>query len=325
MSNERRGVEFFVGLFLLLGLGMVAAMVLVFGRFSQGMEKFYPLTVEFPNAAGLVKGCDVLISGARVGIVADSPRLVGPNYGVAVLLNVKQEVAIPRSASFQIRSNGMLGDSYIDVLPPREFTEADFAQPGETIKGNRAGGLDELTAKGGVMMDRLNDEILRKLSANLDEIRTTTSSLNERLLSERNLKNVEETFANLKEVTSGFAKTSKDLDLVVLRAQEVIDATKITMKTTDAAAAELKLALADFRKTADSATDTVGSAKQLINKASNGEGTIGSLITDKKMAQDLRALIANMRRSGVLFYKDRPLPPTNPAPVAEAPKPRRTR
>ena len=97
------------------------------------------------------------------------------------------------------------------------------------------------------------------------------------------------------------------------KAQEAIDSVKVTMKTADASAAELKLALGDFRKMADTATKTIDSTKLLINKASTGDGTFGTLISDKQMAADLKALISNMRRSGVVFYKDRPLP-TTPAP-----------
>lgn len=320
MSTERRGAEFFVGLFLFIGLGIIAAMVLVFGRLSQGMQKFYPLVVEFPNAAGLVKGCDVLISGAKVGVVAKAPALTGSDYAVSVLLNVYESVQIPRTANFQIRNNGMLGDAYVDIVPPAKFTAADFAQSGETIAGQRTGGFDELTSKGGQLVDKLNTEILVKLSENLDEIKTATSSLNTKLLNDRNLKNVEQTFANLQSVTSEFTEISKSLDGVVNKAQEAIDAAKTTMKTADASAAELKLALTDLRKMADSATRTVDSAKVLINKAATGDGTVGALISDEKMADDLKALISNMRRSGVVFYKDRPVPVPEATP---APKKRR--
>jgi phospholipid/cholesterol/gamma-HCH transport system substrate-binding protein len=315
MSTNRKGAEFFVGLFLLIGLGMIAVMVMVFGRVSGGMEKNYLITVEFPNATGVVKGCDVLISGSRVGSVLAPPRLVNEHYAVAVDLQISETIKIPRTSTFQIRTNGMLGDAYIDVIPPLQYTAEDFAKPGETIAGMKLGGFDELTAKGSDLVDKLNTEILTKLSVSLD-------SMNQRLLTEKNLKNIEDTFANLKDVTGEFTKTSKDLDAVMAKAQEAIDSVKVTMKTADASAEELRLALGDLRKTADTATKTIDSAKVLINKASNGDGTFGALVSDKQMATDLKTLIANIRRSGVLFYKDRPLAEPVPA-TPEAPKKKR--
>ena len=94
------------------------------------------------------------------------------------------------------------------------------------------------------------------------------------------------------------------------------------MKTADSSAAELKLALGELRKMASSATTAVDSTKLLINKASSGEGTLGALVSDKQMAADLKALIANMRRSGPVFYKDRPIatPTATPIPVEPARK-----
>lgn len=317
MSTERKGAEFFVGLFLVIGLGMIAAMVLIFGRGAQGLQNLYQITVEFPNASGLVKGCDVLISGALVGKVAEAPRLINEQYAVAVPLSINMSVKVPRTSTFQIRSNGMLGDSYVDIVPPARYTPDDYAQDGETIVGMRLGGFDELTTKGGQLMDKLNTEVLTKLSASLDEFKTAATNLNDRLLTEKNLKNVEDTF-------SEFAKTAKDLDSVMTKAQETLDAAKATMKTADSSAGELKSAIGDLRKMADTATKTVDSAKVLINKASSGEGTVGALLTDRQMAADLRALVANLRRSGVLFYKDRPVAPP-PATATPIPVKRKTR
>lgn len=299
MSTDRKGVEFFVGLFLIVGFGVIAAMIVTFGRLGRGMEDRYALRVRFPNASGLVKGSTVLLSGATVGVVSQPPQLVSAQYDVEVGLLISGKVKIPRTSTFQIRSSGMLGDSYVDIVPPKTFTDADYAQENELIVGQRTGGFDELTTKGSQVMDTLNHDVLKKVSATLDEIKETTVNLNDKLLSEKNLRNVEETFANLKKTTEEFSKTARDLDLMVNRAQEVVDSAKGTMKTVDGAASELKLTLGDFRKTSES-------ARTLLHKASAGEGALGTLISDRQTAEDLKALIANMRRSGVLFYKNRP-------------------
>ncbi len=323
MTTEHKGIEFFVGLFLLLGFIALAVMVVVIGRVGQGMQSTYPIIVQFPNASGLIKGSDVLLSGALVGSVAEAPRLTGANYAVVVQLDIKEQIAVPRTSVFQVRISGLLGDAYVDIVPPAKYTAADFAKPGEMIVGAKVGGFDELSAKGGELVDKLNNEILDKLSLNLDELKIATSNLNTKFLTEKNKKNVEDTFENLKEVSSGFAKTSRDLEDVMTKAKEAIDSVKITMKTADSSAAELKLALGDLRKMADSATKTVDSTKLLINKASSGEGTLGVLMSDKQMAADLKALIANMKRSGPVFYKDRALAQPTPVPVPEAPRKRR--
>ncbi len=100
---------------------------------------------------------------------------------------------------------------------------------------------------------------------------------------------------------------------MVNRAQEVVDSAKSTMKTIDSAAGDLRLTLGDFRKTSES-------ARTLVTKATNGEGALGTLISDKQTAEDLKALISNMRRSGVLWYKNKPAtgPEATPTPTPPA-------
>ena len=318
MSTERKGVELFVGLFLLIGFGVIATMAVLFGRVGQGFQKLYPITVEFPNASGLVNGCDVLLSGAKVGTVTEAPRLTGHAYAVAAPMRINEGVHIPHKSTFVIRTSGMLGEAYVDVVPPLEFDPTDFIRPGETVIGSRASGLDDLTAKGGKMMDTLNEEVLRKINMELDEIHIATRSVNGRLLSETNLKNIEETFANLKKTTTEFSQTSKDLDAVVAKTDEAVDSAKLMLKTVDSAAGDIRLAIGDFRKLTDSANG-------LVKKATAGDGTLGMLISDRQTAENLKALIANLRRSGVLFYKDRTLPVTEaatPRPAVSRPRSR---
>src|SRR5882757_2468408 len=107
MSHERKGTEFFVGLFLLIGFGVIATMIVTFGRLGQGMEDRYPVRVRFPNASGLVKGSSVLLSGAQIGVVSHAPQLTGERYEVEVGLLLRQAVKVPRTSTFRIRSSGM--------------------------------------------------------------------------------------------------------------------------------------------------------------------------------------------------------------------------
>ncbi|MCE9611730.1 MAG: MlaD family protein [Chthoniobacter sp.] len=304
MNAEGHKTEFLVGLFVLIGLTFIAAMVIIFGRVGQGFEKTYLITVEFPDGSGLVKGCDVMLSGAKVGTLTEAPRLVGgEDYVVAAPLKIREDVKIPKHALFVIRTRGMLGDAFVHVVPPETYTPKDFLQPGDTVAGSRAAGLDQI-------MDTVKGEVLPKVTAELDELNKATKSINERLLAEQNMKNLEETLASLKASSAGFAQASKNLDPVVAKAGEAVDSAKTALKSMDGAVSDARVTLGDYRKVADS-------ANALIKKATTGDGTLGTLISDKQSAENFRALVANLRRSGVLFYKDRTLP--GPAPAATPP------
>ena len=116
--------------FFLSDLGAIATMVVIFGRVGQTFKDPYTLTVEFPNASGLLRDSDVLLSGARIGRVGASPKLVGQSFAVEVPLIIRGDVKIPRTSSFLVGSSGLLGDRYVDVIPPANFDPADMAAPG---------------------------------------------------------------------------------------------------------------------------------------------------------------------------------------------------
>ena len=98
-----------------------------------------------------------------------------------------------------------------------------------------------------------------------------------------------------------------------------VDSTKGTLKTIDSAVSDLRPAIEDARKMANAATKTVESARSLVEKATAGDGPLGTLVSDRQTAENLRSLISNLRRSGVLFYKDRPAPHSE-TPAPEPPK-----
>jgi ABC-type transporter Mla subunit MlaD len=319
MSTERKGLEMYVGLFLFIGLATIAVMVIVFGRVNEGFAKTYPILVEFPNASGLVKGADVLLSGARIGKVITTPKLIGKLYAVEVTLKIREEVKVPRTAQFVVGSSGLLGDRYVDVIPPAKFDPKDMVEPGGKIVGTRVAGLDDLTQKGGEVMDQLKKE--------LEDIQKITVQLHSGLLSEQNMQNLTETFAHLKTTSVNLSESMKKLDPIMTKADAAVDSAKGTMKTAEDAAGEFKKTVEEFRKVAGSASKTMDSAKglvdsgkSLLDKANNGQGALGLLLSDRQTADNLRALITNMRRSGPVFYKDRE--PQVPAPTP-APRSRR--
>jgi len=56
MNRHERGLEFKVGAFVFVGLAMLAALVVQFGRLGEGFKSYYPITVRFADASGLLKG-----------------------------------------------------------------------------------------------------------------------------------------------------------------------------------------------------------------------------------------------------------------------------
>src|SRR5262252_7250097 len=148
MNRHERGLEFKVGIFVFAGLAMLGALVVQFGRLGEGFKTYYPLTIRFNDASGLLKGSDVLLAGARIGKVAGGPRLVREGNGVAVTLKIYDYVKIPEASKFTVGSSGLLGDRFVNVVMP-PGTPTKFLAADAQINGSRESGIDDLTREGG--------------------------------------------------------------------------------------------------------------------------------------------------------------------------------
>ena len=76
-----------------------------FGRVDEGFKTYYDLTVQFPNASGLLKGSDVLLAGAKIGRVSRRGREL-PARGRPVPLRIFDYVKIPAGSKFTVGSSG---------------------------------------------------------------------------------------------------------------------------------------------------------------------------------------------------------------------------
>lgn len=96
----------------------VAAWFLVFalGRTGSSGSDSYLLSARFPNASGISVGSDVRVSGLKVGSVT-AQKLDPASYQAVVTLSVDKAVKLPLDSSAAITSEGLLGGSFIALVP----------------------------------------------------------------------------------------------------------------------------------------------------------------------------------------------------------------
>jgi ABC-type transporter Mla subunit MlaD len=304
MGNSEKAVELKVGIFVIVGLLVIAVMVLKFGRLGQTFGKSYEITVELPDASGLIKDAEVKLAGTKIGVVAQKPQIAPSVSGVRILLKISEGIVIPKAMEFQVGSSGLLGDKFVEILPGPKFNSAKFnpADPaeilhaGDVVKGAPPGGLDALTRKGQVVMDQLSQEI--------EDLRVTTAKINDGILSDANQKNLSDTLLNLKNTSASFVETSKNINTVVQSAQGVMDGAKQTITAANTTMVTVNSAAGDLRVTLDEARKTMAAAKTLLLKATQGDGLVATLLNNRELSENVKALIVNLRQRGVLFYKD---------------------
>lgn len=280
MSSEDKGTQIKVGLFILIGLLTVGMMVVYFGRLGEGFSSYYNVKVEFTNASGLLRGSEILLAGAKVGRITNEPVILPDMRGVYVDVRILDQVKIPVGSTFSIGSSGLLGDKYIEIALDGAGAEKGFIKAGDVLQGSDGNGGVAGMAKGA-------GDLIGDLRTTVGNINAVVKKLDSTILSKDELASISATMKNLETATGRIADASKQLDTTMASGKATMDSAK---------------------KAADELQQTLSAIQKLVDQAKSGSGVLGTLISNREMASNLRSLVLNLRKHGILWYKDAPAP-----------------
>ena len=120
----------YVVITLVAGVVMAVGYIRLPAMFGVGR---YSVTVELPRAAGLYPGGNVTYRGTEVGRI-DQVKLT--DSGVAAVLSLRSDIAIPSDLEAEVHSVSSVGEQYMALLP-RNGTSASLKN-GDVIPVNRA-------------------------------------------------------------------------------------------------------------------------------------------------------------------------------------------
>src|ERR1700761_2963206 len=158
--NRDKGKEFIAGLFLLVGLALIAGLIILFGEVPDLFKPVYHVTVKFTDASGLLKGSDVYLAGAVIGKVTTDPLYIPEKQEVEVHLKINQNVKIRQDAQYVIGDSGLLGDRFVVVKPKKlnvgETDETPYINDGDEIQGVQDTGLADIMNSSKPLIDHAN-------------------------------------------------------------------------------------------------------------------------------------------------------------------------
>ena len=119
MKNTKT-LEFWVGIFILLGLGAFIFMALSVSGLSVAANPFvnksYELSANFTDIGSLKVRAPVRISGVQIGTVV-SISLDAETYEAHVVMDLNKNISISNDSSASITASGILGDNYVSISP----------------------------------------------------------------------------------------------------------------------------------------------------------------------------------------------------------------
>ena len=115
--------------------GVVLALAVGFAVFLaqstglSGSSSSYPISASFRSAQGISVGTDIRLAGVKIGTISDL-KLNAETYRAESTLSVRNDVRIPSDSAVVVASEGLLGGSFIEVIPGASF---DYLEAGDEI------------------------------------------------------------------------------------------------------------------------------------------------------------------------------------------------
>lgn len=274
MRNQRV-LNFRVGLFVLITLSLFVLILFFLTGEQRFFEKSYTLTTSFTNTAGLIKGAAVRLSGVRIGAVTEiefTPKPVGDKV-IMVRMKINRDgmSRINPDAKATIRTEGLLGDKYIEIIPGIEKPMAKLPESLE-IESQTPIEFASIIGQSGDLL------------ANIISISESLDKIVKAFGREENINNISKTLASVRASSEAIQNN--------LEAIEKNDGILNTMiyGEKDKSGKPEENALIKLNK-------AVTKLDSLINQINKGDGALHDLVYNKELSTDLNATVANLKNA----------------------------
>jgi len=280
-----------------LKTGIIAVLIIgisIWGfNFLKGKNLLDPgsrtFKVEYARIGGLSKSSAVTINGLKVGKVANiqfdtSEEKRGHLF---VTFIVDNDFEFSKKSIVKIYSPNPLSGSNLAIIPNYE---GDMAVTGDLLQGEMEENL--FTSIG----ERLNP-LQQKIESVIVRADTLFSGLN-KVLNKKTIEGVNSSILGLSAVIVDVRKTIHTVNDMVLDNQENLKTSLENTKniTENFSRVSENLNAVDFNKIINKAEEAVGNFNEMSKKINAGEGTIGQLLNDQRMYDNLEAATAELEQ-----------------------------
>ncbi len=308
-TQKRRNM--IVGVFVVGGICALVWLIFKFGDLPTAVTQMgsFEVYVQFPTAPGVQKDTPVRFCGYQIGRVTE---VMAPDrrkdlvtglkyYQTVVILSIgKDYVNIPSNVEIKLMTRG-LGSSYIELkqTPGKPLEMLDPNRPGTEFL------MDKILLQGstGITSEFFPEESQKKLDELVDGIITLIANANEVIGSPNNKENLQKILVNLTEASEHAKETIQEF-------RKFAVAGTTTLKSADAKAEELVVAMVD---TTEEVSKAAAQLRLILEKINSGQGSAAKLINDGRfyenllentqqiqlLLEELKSFVAQARDKGV--------------------------
>ena len=286
--------EIRVGIFVLIALLLGMMTLFQLGSGQDIFDSQYTLFTSFKDISGLRVGAQVQLAGLNVGFV-DEIRFPDDLLvrNITVVLRIKKgfQRRIREDSVATVNTQGLLGDKFIYISVGSE--DMPVIKDEGILPNKETTSIFALAEKAGEIMDNIGE---------------ASTSLNELLkgIGGKDENNLRESIKSLR-VTLQQVEKGKGLVHALIydpKGEEVIANLSATMKSVK----EITTGVSDNTKEKTASLiknlqDASADLKVILGSIRNGEGTLGLLVRDPALYNDIRALFGRANRNALIKAK----------------------
>ena len=240
----------------------------------------------YDNVEGLAPSTPVTINGMNVGKVK-SIAFNGDGSGkLLVTLLIDNDFQFSKNSKAELYDLSLIGGKAVAIIPT--FDNAEVAASGDYLQASVKMGL-----MGSV--SQILTPLEEKLKSVMDEADGLLVNVNE-ILDNETKSNLKEAIAELNATMKSFKGTSMSLNKLVGDNEESLTAAISNLETTTENFSKLSdsLANANLAQTIRGLQSTIENFDALMLSLNNGEGTIGKLLKDESLYDNLESASKEM-------------------------------
>ena len=248
-------------------------------KLFQTSREFY---VIYDNVVGLEAGAPVTINGMRVGRVKELSLANNSADAILVSFVIENDFEFSKSSVIKIYASGIIGGNNLAVLPASG--DPVMARSGDTLRGELESG----------MIDGLIEKftpIEKSLLSTLTKVDSVLSDVDQ-VFDQKSKENLRRSMESLSIAMDQLSQTATGLNLLVDRNQNELDAAfkSILRTSTNLETITDSIAAVNTAQMLQNLSGSISALNKITNAMAEGEGSLGALMQDKGLYNDLRIL-----------------------------------
>jgi phospholipid/cholesterol/gamma-HCH transport system substrate-binding protein len=237
------------------------------------------ITAIYDNVEGLAASAPVTINGHKIGKVQSIEFSDDRSGRLNVNMLIDSEFEISKNSTAQLYEAGLIGGKAIAIIPA--FDGADSVQSGDFLSSDVKPGLTDLVNQRLTPLQEKMETMMVSADSLLGNLNT--------LFDTQTKENIKSSIAELSTTIASFKSTSESLNNLVVDNTSDIGETitnfnkiseDLTTLSNSLAAADLDTIMVDLKS-------TISSFDQLLTNIENGEGSVGKLMKDDAVYNNL--------------------------------------